>query len=365
MQQIHRAAESEHSAEAEHLLRPSLSCESVGEKSFALIRGAPRQLPPSVVQALEENRLEVMGNQVSGHAVLYKLPENILLKRTNPNEIQVYEEVQKHKSLIHFTAPYFGHTENLHLSVVSTTRTTLSEDRRKEQYIFLGDLTAGFRTPNIMDVKLGTMTFEKSASVEKQQSQLKRARETTSGKHGARVDGLNVYQPKIHQKIRLRHAENWQKPLSESFSLFLSTGVVGEVRWDVAALFIEQLANLYATLTKHRYSINFLQSSLLFLYEADLEAPVKVRLGLIDFDHARILHFEPGSASHKSHSDCGCAFGVANLVVVLQSLLAPFAQQLEKHVEQQQQQQPQQEEDASSSSISTAIHDQPVTAPVE
>ena len=56
----------------------------------------------------------------------------------------------------------------------------------------LENLSYGFVKPNILDIKLGTVLYDESASVEKRARMEKTARETTSLETGIRITGFQV-----------------------------------------------------------------------------------------------------------------------------------------------------------------------------
>ena len=60
------------------------------------------------------------------------------------------------------------------------------------QSIVIENLSHGFTRPNILDVKLGTVLHEPSASDEKKARMEKQAKETTTREHGIRLTGFQV-----------------------------------------------------------------------------------------------------------------------------------------------------------------------------
>lgn len=59
--------------------------------------------------------------------------------------------------------------------------------------IVLQNLTFGYDKPNVCDIKLGTQLWDEDASAEKRQRMEKAAANTTSGSHGVRLTGWQVY----------------------------------------------------------------------------------------------------------------------------------------------------------------------------
>ena len=285
---------------------------------------SPKQIPGKVELSLDPAQLTHFQNQVSGHAILYPLPGGKVIKRSNRHEISIYEQIQRHRSLIPYTAGYFGYTE-LDLDVPTTTRQleTAESYRRENVYVILEDLTYGYHHPNIMDVKIGTRTVELTAVPEKFAYQTQKDHETTTFSHGARIDGLKVFHPCDGSTVRISHRDCWSRKLEDMFLVFLGTGEDKKIRGDIIPLFLEQLASLHSALVLHFNTMSFLQSSILLIYEADTTLPPRASVRLIDFDHSHIFAFDdPFSQPHQDHADCGCSFGVANLVHVLETIFS-------------------------------------------
>ena len=60
------------------------------------------------------------------------------------------------------------------------------------QSIVLENLSFSFLKPNILDIKLGTVLYDESASPEKVARMKKTAQETTSSETGVRLTGFQV-----------------------------------------------------------------------------------------------------------------------------------------------------------------------------
>jgi 1D-myo-inositol-tetrakisphosphate 5-kinase/inositol-polyphosphate multikinase len=60
------------------------------------------------------------------------------------------------------------------------------------QWIVLENVAHGFRKPNILDIKLGTILYDEEAPPEKKERMEKKARCTTSGEAGIRLTGFQV-----------------------------------------------------------------------------------------------------------------------------------------------------------------------------
>jgi len=60
------------------------------------------------------------------------------------------------------------------------------------QSIVIENTAHGFRKPNILDIKLGTVLYDEDATPEKKERMLKQAKQSTSGEVGIRLTGFQV-----------------------------------------------------------------------------------------------------------------------------------------------------------------------------
>jgi 1D-myo-inositol-tetrakisphosphate 5-kinase/inositol-polyphosphate multikinase len=58
--------------------------------------------------------------------------------------------------------------------------------------IVLENVAHGFRKPNILDIKLGTVLYDEDATPQKRERMENKARYTTSGEAGIRLTGFQV-----------------------------------------------------------------------------------------------------------------------------------------------------------------------------
>jgi inositol-polyphosphate multikinase len=63
---------------------------------------------------------------------------------------------------------------------------------RKVQLLVIENVAHGFRKPNILDIKLGTVLYDEDAPLDKKERMEKVARNTTSGETGIRLTGFQV-----------------------------------------------------------------------------------------------------------------------------------------------------------------------------
>jgi inositol-polyphosphate multikinase len=175
--------------------------------------------PPALTDA-QISTLRDLETQVTGHpGVKITVDGTLIAKPSVPCEIGIYElvmnsnkpELQAFKKCL-FT--YYG-TVKLMMKDETIGKDGKSETKLVEkdecfviresldrarslplirflQCIVLDAITKGFRKPCVNDTKLGTILFDENASPEKKKRMERRARETTSGETGVRLNGFRV-----------------------------------------------------------------------------------------------------------------------------------------------------------------------------
>lgn len=118
-----------------------------------------------------------------------------LLKRADPQELLFYTNISRfHPEFLPFVPAFYG-VIKLRESPECEVRFSLVfllPHSFKVSYIELEDLTAGFRKPCVMDVKLGTRTYGPFACPAKVASQQAKAFATTAATLGLRLIGVKV-----------------------------------------------------------------------------------------------------------------------------------------------------------------------------
>ena len=74
--------------------------------------------------------------------------------------------------------------------------------------IILENVTAGFKKPNVIDLKLGSRLYADDAPAEKRRKLEQVSEETTSGSLGFRVAGMKVYRPQTDPTEQSRYPEH-------------------------------------------------------------------------------------------------------------------------------------------------------------
>ena len=151
--------------------------------------------------------------------------------------------------------------------------------------IVLDNVAAGYKKPNILDVKLGARLWADDAPVAKRAKLDKVAEETTSKPLGFRVAGMKTFQGAHHEKqedITLDGYRLYDKMYGRSFNVntvhhgfedyFLLAKEVkakGSIK-KVVRRFIENLKELEGVIEKEESRMY--SASVLFVYEGDQEA---------------------------------------------------------------------------------------------
>ncbi|GAB7346273.1 hypothetical protein MBLNU457_4998t1 [Dothideomycetes sp. NU457] len=143
-----------------------------------------------------------------------------------------------------------------------------------ELAVVLENITAGFKRPNILDVKLGKRLWADDAPDAKRQKLDKLASETTSGSLGFRVAGMKAWQSNryhIYDKYygRERTAENVHQAFQDLFDADPDHGDLNTFDEIVDGVVeaVEEIEMTVADQESRMYS-----SSLLLVYEGDRSA---------------------------------------------------------------------------------------------
>ncbi|TIB66859.1 hypothetical protein E3P77_02003 [Wallemia ichthyophaga] len=125
---------------------------------------------------------------VGGHKDTIELDEDdMLIKTTNPTELDFYQSVNIAHSIYHHIPHFYGA-----LKLHSAPNPPSAEDAPKEA-IVLENLTDYFSIPNICDIKLGKVLYDDHATPEKQQRMEQSSINTTSHATGIRFTGFKVW----------------------------------------------------------------------------------------------------------------------------------------------------------------------------
>ncbi|XP_022107177.1 inositol polyphosphate multikinase-like [Acanthaster planci] len=132
-------------------------------------------------------------------------------------------------------------------------------------YLKIKDVTARFRKPCVMDVKIGCKSYEDGVSLRK--VELAKEKYPNLEKIGFQILGMRVYHPatdefECRDKFYGRSLQG--DNVIEGFARYLN--VVDDVRIDVVPEFLKQIRRIERWFTNQK-QLHFYSSSLLFVYE--------------------------------------------------------------------------------------------------
>ncbi|KAI6179084.1 Kinase [Aphelenchoides besseyi] len=155
--------------------------------------------------------------------------------------------------------------------------------KRKKEYKFLEleDVVFSYHRPCVMDVKIGRVTYDPTASEEKQLAEL--AKSPFQQICGFRILGYRIStfdNPRIKGKEWGR--DQTAETVDDAFAEFLEgrPGCFHELTKE----FLRRI-RIVENYFNDQQSLQFYASSLLFVYEADPEHDLNVDLRMIDFSH--------------------------------------------------------------------------------
>lgn len=248
-------------------------------------------------------------HQAAGHDGCLISPEDgaLFLKLTTQQEIDFYTNSQllqendpNESSLLEWMPLYLGTlvegniTKQTKELVVLPTDENIVRDKAKDKlkYVVLENLYYGLKNPSILDIKLGSLLTDSSASPDKKERLRKVSESTTSGSLNFRICGMKLYigdkeelpeeiYPGMHEHIKLYKDEKEGNYLE--FSKFYGRSLTKETIKDGLRLmfttflsdesiilkllnnFLKRLQLLYNCLLD--CEVRIISGSLLFIYE--------------------------------------------------------------------------------------------------
>ncbi|CAF3375042.1 unnamed protein product [Rotaria sp. Silwood1] len=207
--------------------------------------------------------------------------------------------------------------EKIHRQLIGDENVTVPQ-----KYILLENVTARFRYPCILDLKMGIRQYADIDSDKKRQSKIQKCETSTSSTLGVRLCGMQVYQVDSGRYMftdkyrgRILTIDGFRSALVQ----FFDNGRTK--RLDVLPGIIERLESLYETissLAKYR----FYSGSLLIVYDG-LPQSNLIDVRMIDFAHSIYAPMTDETSASNNHigPDKGYLFGLERLIVVLKDIL--------------------------------------------
>ncbi|KAJ3044598.1 inositol hexakisphosphate kinase 3 [Rhizophlyctis rosea] len=257
-------------------------------------------------------------HQLAGHPnTITLLPSGHLLKASSSREISFYKTAQSpsHASLKAFLPAFYG---------TKVTKGLDKEGKEKDVAVIeIEDLTAEYRNPCVMDIKLGRRLWSDDATEEKRLRMEEQARVTTSGQTGLRICGMKIYNPETdsyttHDRTYGRSLTPQTLPTGIREFFLRSSSQTTSTSLQLVPLSV--LRTIHTSINKliqtiKDENVRLYTSSLLIIYEGNATdySCQKAEIRLIDFAHA---HFEDGIGC-----DDGAVFGLENLRGMVEDLI--------------------------------------------
>ncbi|SMN21061.1 similar to Saccharomyces cerevisiae YDR173C ARG82 Inositol polyphosphate multikinase (IPMK), sequentially phosphorylates Ins(1,4,5)P3 to form Ins(1,3,4,5,6)P5 [Maudiozyma saulgeensis] len=158
-------------------------------------------------------------------------------------------------------------------------------DTREKRFLVLQNLTAGFKKPNIIDIKLGKLLHDDNATEVKKQRLLEVSQTTTSGSLGFRICGMRIQANERTSNLGIDHHElqpdgeyifinkmfgrtRTPSDVVDAFETYFANSSLNiERRGTLKKLFFQRLQLFYNTILNSE--VRMISSSLLFVYEGD------------------------------------------------------------------------------------------------
>ena len=219
-----------------------------------------------------------------------------------------YKDISHLYQLSEFIPDYHGVVhDNIHNAINAITDKN-APSRNPHQYIILTDETLPFNNPCIMDLKIGTITYEPDAKSSKKESQRKKYPQQEE--FGFRIVGMKVYDPYHPEACKSTGYRSIDKfggrqltthhsiiyAIASFFTFNGSTSEKGDKTQSMQRYVIEDFLKKLIRLRKwfvENESFAFYASSLLLIYEGAPTIPDQTSttytttLKMIDFAHVR------------------------------------------------------------------------------
>ncbi|KAK9456578.1 inositol polyphosphate kinase-domain-containing protein [Dipodascopsis uninucleata] len=206
-----------------------------------------------------------LDSKVAGHdGVLQDASGALVIKPAVPAEIEFYETLPLHPEFSACAPRMYGKLE------MAATQNSVDLTKDAKSAIVIENVTAGFRKPSIIDVKLGRQLWDENAPEEKRKRLDEVAAVTTSGSLAMRIAGMKVWEPSKQEYLiydknygRIFSAEN----VITGIGAFVPASVKSEQRMDIIKRIIgglQKIQDAFEIEECRMYS-----ASILIVYEGD------------------------------------------------------------------------------------------------
>lgn len=245
--------------------------------------------------------------QVAGHGRIQQLTPGKIIKPTNAKELAFYTYVNavdlpgEHLWIKQVIPRFYG---------------VSSQAGDEESYgkigISLEDVNEGFTQPCILDCKMGQRQYDDDDSLEKQQRAIAKCNATTSAEFGIRFTGAQSYKTEkngFESRDRERGRSMKGEDLIPEMDWFFSDGK--QLRRETVQLVAEKMKIIAANM-KYQTHFRLYSSSILIVYEGDVNLPDRVDVRMIDFAKTQW---------GLEEVDDGYILGINSLITLLNAIL--------------------------------------------
>ncbi|CEP61466.1 inositol polyphosphate multikinase LALA0_S03e03488g [Lachancea lanzarotensis] len=169
-------------------------------------------------------------------------------------------------------------------SITNASSSSSIAANQEKPIIVLDNLLRKFKSPNIMDVKLGKVLHDDSCSEDKKSRLQKVSNDTTSGTLGFRICGLKIQKNELSIGLDTKFCESDDEDyvavnkfygrsltadnVEDAFKMYFARDYLTQLqRESLCDVFQKRLMLLYNTLLDE--DVRLISSSLLFIYEGD------------------------------------------------------------------------------------------------
>lgn len=201
-----------------------------------------------------EGREDYSDSQAGGHAGIMIFEGDRLLKKSKPNEIAFYDWLSTQSS------PLYNDLKLLIPTFYGF------EVRNGSTYVVLENLLTDYQHSNIMDCKLGRITWTSKHSEETIRNQEAKNRETTSGSLGFRISGIVVKDNEGNKVEQLVKKEAFSYITDQNIHEFFRKIVTkdGQLQVEVVEQFIQETERVKAWFERNTEK-TFKASSVLYI----------------------------------------------------------------------------------------------------
>ncbi len=269
--------------------------------SLPLFRNGHLQYPIFASEGVPSEDEDEDDRQVAGHAgTLIFCDDGTLLKKVGDEEVAFYSSLEKHSSLSPFLPQFHG-----------------IEYIEGETWVHLQDLTAGMLKPSILDIKMGSKTYNRSTAAEKVERCKQKDQASTTASLGLRLSGMKKFDRQEEEYLKMGRDECKsldEEGLVEALKGFFHDGV--SLRQELVLDVLKRVQEIKFWFSQNE-KLRFTASSLLLVYDSSLcSGEARAVCSMIDMAHVEEIVESDGESR-----DEGYLLGLGHLQEYLEGLL--------------------------------------------